>query len=457
VNALLPDFRPAREHPAFRRLLAGSLLSALGGAMTTFAVALQVWDLSHSSFAVGALGLTFVPTLFLGLLGGSIADTADRRKLALAMTVALSGVSALLAIQAFAGFGRLWPLYLLVTVQAMLSAVAAPACRTFMPKLLPPEQLRAGIALQTLSGRVTMLFGPALAGVVTGAWGLRTCYVVDAVSFSASLYATARLPAMRGDASPGRASGQRNLRAITAGLRFIWERPVIAAAFLTDLDAMLLGMPSALFPALNAEHFGGRPQTLGLLTAAVGVGGLLSAALSGPAARVSRLGRGMLAGTVIWGAAIAGFGLASSLPLALFLLAVAGAADTLTVTFRASMVQTLTPDEFRGRVCSVEFVIGSGGAPLGNVEAGAVAAWTSPAISAFSGGVGCVAAGLAIAVAFPAFTRYRARPAALLEELEERVDDVGHPAVVVDDRHDAPLVERGAGVRDAEADQVAGS
>jgi MFS family permease len=409
---LLPDLRPAREHPAFRRLLAGDLLSALGSSMTAFAISLQVWELSRSSLAVGALGFTFVPVLILGLLGGSIADQVDRRKLALAAIVALSVVSALFAVQAFAGFGQLWLLYVLTSVQAMVQALSAPARRAFLPRLLPPAQLRAGIALQTLSGRVTMLAGPALAGLVTAAWGLRMCYAIDAVSFFAVLYTTARLPAMR--------SRQAGRHSIAEGLRFIRRTPVIAAAFLTDLDAMLLGLPVALFPALNAEHFGGRPQTLGLLPAAVGVGGLVSAVfsgptISGPASRLSWPGRGMLAGTMIWGAAIAGFGVTRSLPFGLALLAIAGGADTLTVTFRASMVQTLTPDELRGRVSSVEYIIGTGGGPLGNVEAGTVAALTSPAVSAFSGGIGCLAVAVLIAAGFPAFTRYRGQPACRTE------------------------------------------
>jgi MFS family permease len=114
----------------------------------------------------------------------------------------------------------------------------------------------------------------------------------------------------------------------------------------------------------------------------------------------------MLAGTMIWGAGIAAFSLVRSLPLALSLLALAGAADTLTVTFRTSIVQSLTPDEFRGRVSSVEYIIGTGGGPLGNVEAGTVASLTSPAISAFSGGIGCLAAAVLIALAFPALTRH---------------------------------------------------
>jgi MFS family permease len=405
---LLPDFGPARENAAFRRLLVGGALSGIGGSMTYFAVTLQVWDLSHSSLAVGALGLTFIPVIFLGLLGGSIADNVDRRKLALIMSCCLAGISALFALQAYTNLGLLWPLYLLTMIQAMLGAISAPARRTFMPRLLTPGQLRAGVALQTLSGRVTMLAGPALAGVVAGVWGLRTCYAVDAVSYGASLYATFRLPAMR--ASDIKRT-VRNLHSIAEGLCFIRHHRVLTAAFLTDLDAMLLGLPVALFPALNAAHFGGRPQTLGLLTAAVGVGGIFSAVLSGPASRALRQGWGMLAGTMIWGAAIAAFGLSRNLPLALGMLALAGAADTLTVTFRSSMVQIVTPDEFRGRVSSVEYIIGAGGSPVGNVEAGTVAALTSPVFSAVSGGAGCVAAAVLIALAFPAFRRYRGEKA----------------------------------------------
>ena len=412
MRSILPDFGPARRNAAFRRLLAGGLLSTLGSSMTNFAVVLQIWDLSRSSLDVGLLGLTFVPVLIVGLLGGSVADAVDRRVLALVTTACLMAVSAAFAVQAYAQFRQLWLLYALAMVQAVLQAASAPARRTFVPRLVPPEQLTAAIALNTLAGRITMLFGPALGGLIAAAWGLKTCYAIDTVSFVGSLYATARLPAMRtrkppGPSKPGRS--RSHLRATAEGLRFIRRRPVLVAAFLTDLDAMLLGLPVALFPALNAAHFGGSPRTLGLLNAAVGVGGLLSAALSGPAARVSRQGRGMLAGTMIWGAAIACFGVTASLPLALVMLAVAGAADTLTVMFRSSMVQAVTPDEFRGRVSSVEYIIGVGGGPLGNVESGTVAALSTPAVSAVSGGLGCLVIAALIGLLCPAFTRYESK------------------------------------------------
>jgi len=412
LTRLLPDLAPARDHPAYRRLLAGDLLSTLGSSMTSFAVVLQIWDLTRSSLAVGLLGLTFVPVLFVGLLGGAIADSVDRRKLALAVSVALMATSAAFAAQAYARLAphwQLWLLYTLTMVQAVLQATAAPSRRTFMPRLVPPEQLTAAVALNTLSSRIVMLAGPALAGLIAASWGVRACYAIDAVSFVASLYATARLPAMR---PAGQETGRRRVSPAAAaeGLRFIGRKPLLVAAFLTDLDAMLLGLPVALFPALNAAHFGGSPRTLGLLNAAVGAGGLVSAVLSGPATRVTRQGRGMLAGTMIWGAAIACFGLTASLPLALLMLAVAGAADTLTVTFRSAMVQAATPDELRGRVSSVEYIIGTGGAPVGNVEAGTVAALTTPVVSTVAGGLGCLVIAALIGLTFPAFTRYRRQP-----------------------------------------------
>jgi MFS-type transporter involved in bile tolerance (Atg22 family) len=283
-------------------------------------------------------------------------------------------------------------------------AVSGPARRAIIPRLIPKEQLTAGMALNVAASRVVMLLGPALAGVVTAAAGLKTCYLIDALSYGPSIYATARLAGM----PPAPDMARPGLRAAVAGLSFIRRTPVLAAAFLTDLDAMLFGLPVALFPALNEAHFGGSPQTLGLLNAAFGVGGLLTAVLSGPAGRASRQGLGMLAGTFFWGAAIAGFGFTRNLPLALLLLAVAGAADTLTVTFRSAMVQAVTPEEFRGRVSAVEYVIGVGGGPLGNFEAGSVAALTSPVISAVSGGIATVTVVLLIAARLPGFTRYEA-------------------------------------------------
>jgi len=401
-RGLLADTRPLRESPAFRRLWAGSTVSALGGAMTSFALALQTYDLTHSSIAVGAIGLVqAVPVVTLGLFGGSFADAVDRRRLVLATSGGLTVVSGVLAGQAFAGLRQLWLLYLLAALAATLESVDGPARRTFLPRLVAPERVPAGVALNMISFYVSFLAGPVLAGVVTAAAGLRVCYLVDAVSFGAALYGVARLPAM----PPAGAPARPGLRAVAEGLRYIRRQPVLTAAFLADLDATVLGMPVALFPALNAARFGGSPRTLGLLYAGLAAGGLLGSTLSGPAGRVARKARAMLFTVAVWGAAIAGFGFARVWWLAVAMLVVAGAADTTTVIFRGSIVQTTTPDQFRGRVTAVDYVIGAGVPRLGNFEAGAVASLTSPAVSAVSGGLAAMAGAILIRLAFPAVAR----------------------------------------------------
>jgi MFS family permease len=406
---LLADITPLRESAAFRRLWAGTTLSSVGSALTAFAVVLQVYDLTRSPFAVGVIGIAqMVPTLAVGLLGGPVTDAVDRRKLVLLTSSGLAAVSAAFAAQAFAGLDLVWLLYVLVAVQSGLVAVDRPARNTFVPSLLPASQLPAGLALNRLSFQIMLTAGPALAGFVAAAphLGLRACYLIDAVSFAAALYGFARLPAM----PPQRGAARPGLRAVAEGIAFLRRSQVIAGAFLADLAATVFGLPVALFPAINAERFGGDTRTLGLFTTAIGVGGLASAAFSGPVRHVSRQGRAMLAAVAVWGAAFAGFAVAPGLWLTLGLLAVAGAADTFTVVFRGAIVTAATPDQLLGRVMAADYVIGAGGGQLGNLEAGALGSLTSPAISAVAGGLVTIAGAVVIALAMPAFTRYRRPP-----------------------------------------------
>jgi MFS family permease len=420
---LLADVTPLRESTAFRRLWVGTTLSSVGGALTSFAVILQVYNLTHSTFAVGAIAVAqVVPTLAVGLLGGPVTDATDRRKLVLVTSSCLAAVSAALAVQAFAGLGLLWLLYALVAVQSSLIALDRPARSTFVPSLLPGSQLAAGLALSRLSFQIVLTAGPALAGVIAASphLGLRACYLLDAVSFTAALYGVAGLPAMR----PQGGAPRPGPRAIAEGIGFIRRSQVLAGAFLADLNATVFGLPVALFPAINAERFGGNPRTLGLFTAAIGLGGLVSAALSGPIRHIARQGRAMLVTVAVWGAAFAGFAVAPGLWLTLSLLAVAGAADTFTVVFRGAIVTAVTPAQLRGRVLAADYVVGAGGGELGNLEAGALGSLTSPTISALAGGLVTIAGAIVIGLTLPAFARYRRRPEADPPPLE------GLPAAV---------------------------
>lgn len=403
---LLADLTPLRESPAFRRLWVGSTLSSVGGRLTDFAVALQIYRITRSPLAVGAIGIAeLVPLLTMGLIGGTVADVTDRRRLVLITSCLLTVISAAFAVQAYASLRFVWLLYALIAVQSTVQAIAAPAKATFIPSLLPPSLLPAGLVLNRLSFQVMITAGPALAGAITAipALGLRACYALDVLTFAGSLYAVARLPRMK----PQPGAPRPGLRAIAEGVSFIGRSQLLAGAFLADLCATVFGLPLALFPAINAERFGGNPAILGLFTASIGAGGLLSGALSGPAVRAARQGRAMLLAVAVWGAGFAGFAVAPWLWLTLACLAVAGAADTFTVVFRGAIVQSVTPDSLRGRVLAADYVVGAGGGQLGSLEAGALGSLTTPVISALTGGLVTVAAAVVIAVALPAFTRYK--------------------------------------------------
>jgi MFS family permease len=418
---LLTDVTPLRENPAYRRLWLGMMLSRTGGVMTTFAITLQVYDLTRSTAAVGGIGVaTLIPMLLITVPGGTFADRVDRRRLVLATIVAQAALSAVLFALAAFGGASLWALYALVALGSACSALSAPAQQTFIPRLVPRDQLSSAMALQRIVFQVVLIAGPALAGVITAWTGLRGCYLADVASFAGALWGVGRLPAMppvrpAGSGDDGRDGGPRRsgVALTLEGLAFIRRTPVLCGAFLADVNATFFALPVALFPAINAERFGGHPQTLGLFTTAIGVGGLVSAVFAGPLRHASRLGLVMLACVAVWGGGFALFAVAPSLWLTLLALGIAGLADTFTVVVRGIIVQQATPDEFRGRVNAADFLVGAGGGDLGSLEAGLVGSLTTPVISALSGGLLTVVGALAIGAALPGFRRYRsAAPAA---------------------------------------------
>jgi MFS family permease len=265
-----------------------------------------------------------------------------------------------------------------------------------LPQLLPRELLAAGIALNRIGSQAAMLVGPAIGGVVVNAWGTGACYLVDCLSFLAALYGVLGLPRMRVDAviKPG-------VRAVWDGLRFVMATPVIRGALITDLAATVLAWPVSLFPVINAERFGNDPRTLGLFFTALAVGGVAASVLSGTFSQLPRHGMVVLAGSVGWGIGLVLFAFSPVPWLALVFLAVAGAADTVAVVSRSTIVQLHTPSELLGRVTAAEQVVGQAGPDLGNLRGGLVAQFTSPVTALASGALLCIAAIAAVAVTTP--------------------------------------------------------
>jgi len=413
VARIFADLTPLRESAPFRRLWIGHSVGTVGQQMTGVAVALQVYDLTGSSLAVGLVGLfQFVPLVVLGLYGGALLDRLDRRRVALVASLGLWACTLAFVAQAMAGIGSVAVLYGIIAVQAGFFALSNPARNAIVPRLVSMRLLPAANALNTLTWGLAFTLGPVIAGFVIAAAGTTTIvYVMDLALFAVAVWAMWRLPALPPE---GRApDAPRGWASVLAGLRFLKGKRNLQMSFYLDMAAMVFGMPRALFPAIATMWFGGSladvALIVGLLSAAPAVGSLVASALSGPLGGVRRQGRAVFVSILVWGAAIAIFGVWHWLPAALALLAIAGGADTVSAIFRATILQAATPDDYRGRLQGIHTVVVVGGPRLGDVEAGAMAAAFGETISAASGGLLCIVAAVGLIAWSPAYLKYDAR------------------------------------------------
>jgi MFS family permease len=405
VGRLTIDLSPLRESPPFRRLYIGQAISWFTGEITWVAVPIQLYHLTHSTLQVGLLYLTtLVPLLFAPIIGGAVADAVDRRTMLLFAEGGFALVSVALVINAAIPHPRVWALYALDFVATTVFSFGTPAMRSLAPRLVREEKIVAVSALESLASNFNAVAGPAAGGLVIAALGFTGTYLLDAASFVVSLASIWQLPKL----PPAHDAEAVSLRSILDGFRYVGTQPVVLGIFLVDTNAMIFGMPMALFPALGA-HFGGGSKTVGFLYAAPYAGAFIASVFSGWAGRVRRQGVGVVIAAAAWGAALVAFGYSTALWVALALLAVAGAADFLSALWRSAIVLTSTPDAMRGRVTGIEFTQVAAAPTLGNVEAGVVGSLTSLRFSIVSGGLLCVAGCGVLALLFPALLRYRAK------------------------------------------------
>ncbi len=410
LRGLAVDVSPLRSRD-FRRLWLGQVITVIGTTMTLVAVPTQVYQITGRSLDVGITSIVaLVPLVVFGLLGGAIADAMDRRVLLLITAGGTAVTSVLLWVQALLpGGGPLWSLWVLVAVQSGFFAVNSPTRSAVIPRLLPLEQVPSANALNMTVSSAGVIIGPLIAGLLIESGGLEWTYLIDAVGFAVALILLVHLPSMPPERSDPDAVRPGPFRSVREGLAFLRGRQILLMTFVVDLIAMIFGAPRALFPELAATTYAGGANALGWLFAGAAIGALLAGLLSGWLARVHRQGLVILVSIVVWGAAIALFGLTGSLPLAVFWLAVAGGADMVSAVFRSSILQTAAPDEMRGRMQGVFIVVVVGGPRLGDLRAGGMSAVSSPEVALVSGGVLIVAAMLVVALVVPSFRRYDAR------------------------------------------------
>jgi MFS family permease len=399
------DIRPLRESRDFRRLWFGVGISAIGSQVTTVAIPFQLYDETRSTLLVGLLGLAaLVPLLIVPIYGGAVADAVDRRRLLLLSDVAQLLVTGGLLVNALLPNPSVWFLFVAEALGTAAYGFQRPARNALTPRLVRDDQLLAAIAVEDVVFTLARVAGPVMAGVLIAVVGLAGAYAIDMATFAASLAAIWLLPPV----PPAPDADRPSLQSILDGFRYVGRRKVLLGIFVVDTNAMVFGMPRALFPAF-AEKLGGGPGVLGLLYAAPFAGALVASLTSGWMMRVRRQGLGVCVAAAAWGAAIALVGFAEATWFALVFLAAAGAADFISAVLRSNILLTVTPDAMRGRLSGIELAQVAGAPEIGNVEAGIVASLTSVRASIVSGGLLTVAGTVAVAAAIPALVRYEAR------------------------------------------------
>jgi MFS family permease len=409
LRRLTVDTRPLR-HRDFRNLWIGQSISTLGGEIGTVAVPYQVYHLTGSTTLVGLLGLaSLVPLLVVPLVGGAIADAHDRRTVLLWTETGMVIVTALFLVNALLDHPRVWALFVLQSIAVAVFSLGRPAMSSLAPRLVPDDEIAAAAAINGVYGELGAVAGPAVGGLIIAGAGVPWTFGIDLATYLASLVAIWALPKLR----PLGAVERPSVSSIVDGFRFLKGKQVLIGIFLVDANAMVFGMPSALFPAFALHRLGGNAATVGYLYAAPAAGALVGSLASGWTSHVRRQGVAVTLAACAWGIAIVAFGFTTSIWPAVLALAVAGGADFYSAVLRSTILLRSTPDHLRGRLQGIEFMQVASAPNLGDLEAGVLASLTSLRTSIVSGGILCVAGCALTSLLLPGFLRYDSRePAA---------------------------------------------
>jgi MFS family permease len=388
----------------FRLIWSAEVLSQTGTQIQRVAVAWQVFELTGDPVHLGLLGLVrFVPLFLFGLAGGVVADRYDRRQTLIQSQLALMVVtSAFAGLTATGNISLTW-IYGLTALSALFSAVAAPTRHALIPTLVPTASIPAAMSMGVLAFQAAGMAGPAIGGVLVASVGIAPSYAVDAATFGLvgmSAFALHSRPTRAAPVISGRAAAME-------GVRFLRGSPLLLGTMSLDFLANIFGATATLMPIFASDVLGGGPQTLGWLLTAPAAGAVVGATIMASRRPLRRPGIGILAAIVVYGLSIVAFALSRNLWLSLAFLAASGAADSVSVSQRHTLLNLLSPDRMRGRVAAAHSTFAGGGSQLGDVRAGIVASWTGAPVGVAIGGLTAVLAALIVARQVPGIARFR--------------------------------------------------
>jgi MFS family permease len=416
------DLTPLRSSVQFRRLYVAGFISMLGSQATYVAVPFQLKQLTHSTLAVGSIGLVeLAPLIIFGLYGGVLADRINRRRLIISTEVVLMFSTALLLTNALLPHPLTWILYIDAAIAAGAESLQSPSVSALNQLFVSHDLQRSASTLANISSTTASIIGPALGGLAAVAFGPGSIYFANVVTFSCSLYLLFRL-----SATPRpEASGERVADDLREGIRYARGRADIHGTYVIDLVAMVFAFPVVMLPFVAARFHDS--YALSILYCGLPAGALLAGLTSRWTRRIHRYGRAIVAAAAVWGLGIALFGFSSSLWIVVFGLAVGGGADAVSGIFRNTMWNESIPPDVRGRMAGIEMISYSVGPTAGQFRAGVMAAWTTLRFSLTFGGLACTGSVGVVAAALPSLWRFDARSdvhvaavRALREAAEER-------------------------------------
>jgi MFS family permease len=385
------------RHPSFLLFLAARSFSRFSSLIAAVAIGWQVYDLTGSAFDLGMVGLVqFLPTAALFFLAGLAADRYDRRRVMQLCQLAEAATAIFLAWGAYAGWLSVVQIFMAAAVLGMATAFENPTTAALLPLVAPQGSLQRATALSSGAAQIATITGPALGGLAYAVapwvpYGLMVLFWLSGAIFTGTIRLT-QPATVRDAASPAD---------LFAGIRFVRDNPAILGTISLDLFAVLLGGATALLPIYARDILQAGPSGLGILRAAPAVGALLVTAILSRYTIERRVGMRMFQAVIIFGVATSVFAVSHWMWLSLLALAVLGAADTVSVVIRLSLVQLATPDEMRGRVGAVNFLFINASNQLGQFESGVTAALLGVVPAALLGGLGTIAIALIWMKLFP--------------------------------------------------------
>jgi len=400
-NPLQIDTGLLRHNGAFRNFIASRVLSLLAFNGTVVAVGWLVYDQTRSAFALGLVGLVqFLPVLILTFVVGPVADRLDRRRISLACQAVEAVTVGLMALGLWQGWLGTLEIFVGVGVLGCAIAFERPTMAALLPGIVAPSALQHAIATSTSFMQASIIIGPAVGGLLYGL-GPVVPFAVAGLLFAAAGVCIMLIP----PPTPRTGREPLTLQSVFAGVSFIRSRPIILGTLSLDLFAVLLGSITSLLPIFARDILHAGPWALGFLRAAPAVGALVMSLWLARHRLDRNVGVTMLSAVAVFGVATIVFALSSSIVLSVAALVVLGAADTVSVVIRSSLVQLLTPDEMRGRVNAVNSLFIGASNQLGDFESGVMAALLGPVGAGLVGGVGTLVIVGLWAWRFPALRR----------------------------------------------------